>query len=126
MTMTRVGPISCQPPLSAPTGPGQRGGIFFRFRAKSDLEIGGAAFHPRILVQRSWDFEDAAVGATVGNVTEMPLAARIVGVVAVVVLVLVLKGSGPACRLRRQSASPVVKVERGLGYLFECLILIGP
>ncbi|MHC1770094.1 MAG: DUF3574 domain-containing protein [Verrucomicrobiia bacterium] len=65
------------------------------------------------------------VSASVGGVTEMPVAARIVGAVALLAVVGFLIGRGRKCAIpRTPPISP--KPRRGLAFLLKCLLLVGP
>lgn len=66
------------------------------------------------------------VSASVGNVTEIPVAARIVGVVALLAVVGFFIGRGRKCRLPRTSPSALLKAKRSFGFLLKCLLLVGP
>ncbi len=67
-----------------------------------------------------------AVSASVGSVTEMPVAARIIGVVALLAVVGFFIGRGRKCRLQRTLPSALLKAKRSFGFLVKCLLLVGP
>ncbi len=64
------------------------------------------------------------VSRTVGNVTEMPLAVRIVGAVALLAVVGFFIGRGRKCAVPRTSPSAALKAKRGFGFLVKCLFLV--
>jgi len=66
------------------------------------------------------------VSASIGSVTEIPLAARIIGVVALLAVVSFFIGRGRKCRLPRTSPSALLKAKRSFGFLLKCLLLVGP
>lgn len=66
------------------------------------------------------------VSASVGSVTEIPVAARIVGVVALLAVVGFFIGRGRKCKVPRSSPSALLKVKRSVGFLLKCMLLLGP
>ncbi|HAB19188.1 MAG TPA: hypothetical protein DCE44_22455, partial [Verrucomicrobiales bacterium] len=66
------------------------------------------------------------VSASVGSVNEIPVAARIVGVVALLAVAGFFIGRGRKCRLPRSSPSALLKAKRSFGFLVKCLLLVGP
>lgn len=66
------------------------------------------------------------VSRTVGNVTEMPVAAQIVSAVAVLTVVGFFIGRGRKCAVPRTSPSAALKSKRGFGFLVKCLFLAAP
>ena len=63
---------------------------------------------------------------SVGEVTEMPIAARVVSVLAISGLGIFLLGRGRSCAVPRSDSSNRVKTKRGCGFFLKVLFLIGP
>lgn len=85
------------------------------------LEIGAA------LLDATWFLSlGYAVSRSVGNITEMPVAARIVGAVAVLGLLIFIIGRGRTCAVPRTSPSALLKAKRGFGFILKVLLLLGP
>ncbi len=85
------------------------------------LEIGAA------LLDATWFLSlGYVVSRSVGNVTEMPVTARIVGAVAVLGLLIFFIGRGRSCALSRTSPSALLKAKRGFGFILKVLLLLGP
>ena len=56
----------------------------------------------------------------------MPVAARIVGAVALLAVVGFFIGRGRKCAVPRTSPSPALQAKRGFGFLVKCLFLVAP
>lgn len=66
------------------------------------------------------------VSASVGGVTQMPVAARIVGAVALLATAGFLIGRGRKCTIPRKSRQAPRKARRGFAFFIKCLVLLGP
>lgn len=66
------------------------------------------------------------VSRTVGSVTAMPVAARIVSAVALIAIVGFFIGRGRKCAVPRTSPSSLRKTKRRFGFFLKVLLLLGP
>jgi membrane protein DedA with SNARE-associated domain len=79
------------------------------------------------LIDASWFLAIGyVVSASVGSVTEIPIAARIVGVIALLAVVGFFIGRGRKCRLPRTSPLAFPNAKRSFGFMLKCLLLVGP